>query len=799
MKKLIYILVAVFILGWTNGRCDELGALKVYKALLPIYPKKRLEFMIFCEEMTRQADKIYATDAIIDLVKKNVNINKIQYLSGVKPYKFGTPPAEVAKFWKNKPSSNGFISTSKATILQESKVASGGEKVFFRSPQLDLDGVGFTANFDSRMVNVLNDVNIIIRMKLDKKSGEKGEKNGKDSVVRVKADSMNMDMQKELITLIGNVKVNEANFDIFCSRLMVDLKKDKNKDKNKKKTDSDNTISPTGVSRIICLGDVKIIRKISDAELKKGGEQKAFADKAVYDTVKEQITLSGKKPRIYRGHDMISGEEIILWRNSERMKALRNCLVEMVLPDKNKKTNIAKRTYVNSDSIDFNYSKDIGIFSGNVRVKNADLKLNCNEMTIYLTTREKKETTVKELVDATGKKDLKEIVCVGNVVITRNTGLYGKDEKAVAGHAVYVLKDNKIILSENHPFIISGRDSISGKKMIVWLDQNRLEVTKDSKISIGAKEKVGIAGGKLNKTTVLSNSSDLNYGANELAFSGKVKIDNPQMNLTCNNMKIFLEEDKDAKKSTKSGDSLGGLGGDSKKDLDKIVCTGAVCADNPRALVTCDRMVMTFKDRAAGGAKYGAGIGGVGGGGNREVDQLKCFGHVRMANKPEDPKVKPTVVTSNDAVLNIPGNVGDLIGDVKIEEPRFSLTCKKMKMFAKDITPEQAAANIIENAKHDAIVPKHIGIGKTKEVTRIICFDDVVMTRKLPNEIQRARGDKAVYEVADHNVTLTGTKNKPTLQRGITVMEGEKIILWTDSEKLDIKEGTLKNFDTGGL
>lgn len=789
MKKILYLLIAILMLGSIPGICDDLGGLKILKARLPIYHKKRLQFMIFCAVMTRQANKIYADNAVIDIVKKDVDINDIKYYENIKPYKLGAPYPNILDFWKDKNNTLGFITTSKATILQESKVASGGENVYFRSPQLDLNGVGFTANFDTRLIKVLNDVNIIIRMKPPQKDAPSDKKD----IVRVKADSMVMDMQKELVTLIGNVKVNESSFDIFCSKLLLDLKKqDNDKQVNKKgKDDSENALDPTGVSQITCLGKVKIIRKISDAERKKNGAQEAFADKAVYNTIHERITLTGKSPSIRRGRDLISGQKIVIWKNSERLKAYKNCLVEVT--DPNAKT--PRKTEVESDFIDFDYTNNLGLFVGHVRVKNADFRLHCNKMAIHLQDRNsQKKDIVKTLIASSGKKDLREIVCMGNVIITRNRlNASGKDERAIAGRAVYVLKDNKIILSGKNPLIISGRDSISGKIMHVWLDQDRLKVLKDSKITLEKESAKG-------KTLIKSHSSDLNYGSNELAFSGKVKISDPQMNLACDNMKIYLDEPaKTVKKTDTKPDDVSLSGPGAKKDVRKIVCTGSVRADDPRASVNCERMVVTFKDSASSAQK--SPLGGIGGNSKREVDLIKCYDKVQLANKPEEPEVKPTIVTSNKAVLNIPNNVADLIGKVEIEESRFNLTCEKMKIFAQDITKEQAAINKKVNKQMDDIVPQHVSIGDTKELTKIICLDKVVMTRKLPNELQKATGDKAVYIVKDHNVTLTANdeKRKPTLQRGPTVMEGKKIILWTDSEKLEIQEGVLKNFDPSGL
>jgi len=73
------------------------------------------------------------------------------------------------------------------------------------------------------------------------------------------------------------------------------------------------------------------------------------------------------------------------------------------------------------------------------------------------------------------------------------------------------------------------------------------------------------------------------------------------------------------------------------------------------------------------------------------------------------------------------------------------------------------------------------------------------MKRKTSDEVQKATGDKGVYIINEHKVTLTSEKGKPTLQRGPTVMEGSKVILWTNSEELDIEDGHLKTMNGGAL
>ena len=56
------------------------------------------------------------------------------------------------------------------------------------------------------------------------------------------------------------------------------------------------------------------------------------------------------------------------------------------------------------------YNKDIGIFTGHVRVRDAAMKLNCNKMTVHMKERKKKKAT------DSSKKELVKIICIGSVI-----------------------------------------------------------------------------------------------------------------------------------------------------------------------------------------------------------------------------------------------------------------------------------------------------------------------------------------------------------------------------------------------
>ncbi|MCP3965574.1 MAG: hypothetical protein GY750_12830 [Lentisphaerae bacterium] len=817
---------------------EDIRGFKTFNARLPIYHKQRLQFLIYSTQVTKQGSKILADDAIIDIVRKGVDLDHIQYMDGVKPYPLGSPYSVAEKFWLANPHSEGYVASSKASIDQATKTASGNREVFLRSPQMDLNGVGFTANFDKRIVHVGKDVHIIIRIHSPRSSKPATAKQ-KAAIIKVTADRMEADFSKEIVTLIGNVKVNEARFKIDCDRLMVDLNRSRKGDANSKDD------MPGGISKITCLGNVKINRKLSPQEIAENGEQRAYADTAVYDTIKGEIQLLGKNPRIMRGSDFISGKRIIMWKDKERMKVFGNGMIRMRLKRKGQAAKgPLKPTVITSDYMDLNYAGNLGIFVGNVHIDDASMNLDCKKMTLYLVDTLKDKTAATEpkpvkpvelvpsTISTSGKKQVERIICVGDVVVTRRNGTTDVSERALAGRAVYLLKNSCITLSEDNPIIIRGRDSISGREMTVWLDQNRLQVDKNSRIVLNKLRKGQGVDQKMVKTVVTSDKSDLNYGSGKLYFEGLVNVKDPALKLDCTKMTIMLDDNEqkfaDAGKAEKesSDDPFDNIGsGSGKKDIDKVVCIGKVQVEDPRAIVNCDKMTMTFKERPKG-SENNAGVGALGSGSNREIDKIFCDGNFRLetktqpqdektANKSEDEEEDDSLVssmgksatgrvvaTSDDAMMDIPGNLCKLLGNVRVVEPRVTLDCKRMNIYAENVKPGELDKPIpLDDDELEANVPRRIAIGENKKLTKIICHDDVVISRVITDgERQQALGKKAVYDVFKRNIVLTGTpKKKPIMRQGDNVVEGDQITLWTDSEKLDIKNSRLKLADPDQL
>lgn len=144
----------------------------------------------------------------------------------------------------------------------------------------------------------------------------------------VKSDSMDIDLAKDKIILLGNVEVDDPEMNIKCQKMTIFLENKPTEqpagDAGKSKSDAGNDMNPEGnkqVTRIECVGDVVITRN-SGEKVAGSNVQKAFAGKAVYDLPADTITLTENNPVIVSGGSRLSGEQIIVDIKTERINVL---------------------------------------------------------------------------------------------------------------------------------------------------------------------------------------------------------------------------------------------------------------------------------------------------------------------------------------------------------------------------------------------------------------------------------------------------------------------------------------------
>lgn len=168
------------------------------------------------------------------------------------------------------------------------------------------------------------------------KMGAKPAEQGPAKPTEITSDSMTVDIGKNMAVFSGNVIVDGDQMKISCNKMIIYLEdKDpatvaaagpaKPEDKEMKNMAAGMGLDSSGgskeLSRIICLGNVIILRKIYDEVEKLKGEQKSVSGKADYDVKSGKIVLSEDKPVVYRGYDELRARKITIWRDSERVDA----------------------------------------------------------------------------------------------------------------------------------------------------------------------------------------------------------------------------------------------------------------------------------------------------------------------------------------------------------------------------------------------------------------------------------------------------------------------------------------------
>lgn len=157
--------------------------------------------------------------------------------------------------------------------------------------------------------------------------------------------------------------------------------------------------------------------------------------------------------------------------------------------------------------------------------------------------------------------------------------------------------------------------------------------------------------------------------------------------------------------------------------------------------------------------------------GNSAYDALKS----REGAKRDD---SPTVITADTLEVDMANNNATLLGNVNVEDQDVNIKCTKMILYLenKEEPEKDAKSQKKENEEKSGGVT--VGDpGDNKQLSRIECFGNVAITRKMrgeeTEEVQKASGEKAVYDLKNDTITLT---EKAVVIQGGRRMEGEMII-----------------------
>ncbi len=134
----------------------------------------------------------------------------------------------------------------------------------------------------------------------------------------INSDAMDIDMARDMVTLLGNVDVQDPEMNIKCRKMVIYLGKSEKKNKPSTGDEVRDEQSSKEVVKIECIGDVVITRKQVDSPSGRQENQQAFAGKAVYMVKEETITLT-EDPVLVNGQNRLMGERIIMYTKTERV------------------------------------------------------------------------------------------------------------------------------------------------------------------------------------------------------------------------------------------------------------------------------------------------------------------------------------------------------------------------------------------------------------------------------------------------------------------------------------------------
>ena len=168
--------LALLIAGIVTYADDDMSgsAATMKNFALPEYSKDngRLQFILYGDSARNLGALIFLEKPKIDIVKNDVgNIHQVVSFASLQPYPLTWTAGQVADFWKGKGHSQAVIFSDSAEYDKNLRMLRGDTPVYYRSPEISVDGVGFDADQDRKFVHVRSKVKIVIYPAARKRSG----------------------------------------------------------------------------------------------------------------------------------------------------------------------------------------------------------------------------------------------------------------------------------------------------------------------------------------------------------------------------------------------------------------------------------------------------------------------------------------------------------------------------------------------------------------------------------------------------------------------------------------------------
>ena len=806
-----------------DTQIQNLRGLQLKHAKIPVLNQEKLQMVIFASSAERRGEMLVGLNTVLSIIRRGADADKIRDDWDLAPYPLGAPLPQVLDFWKDPIAySEGIMNTPEAEIDNTGRRASGNRDVHFRSPQLDLDGVGFEADFRRRTISVNSQVRIVLRQESanpEELLKTPGKLPAKYEYVTASGDSMLIDTRRNEVMLVGNVRVAEAQAILTCDRLTIFWKTGSQKKKSEKKS-VESELQNSGIDRVLADGNVIISKRDNPRE-------QVLADHLICEVPTGMVKLSGDTefPKLVSANgEVLSGRDILFERDTRRGSITGGCRIDGA-PETDAKGKKTATKGLTADRGFFDSNNNFAEFSGNVRMRDGGRTISCARLRINTADRKATTAAVKAAQTeagtgsllgspdiGTGGKNLRSADFYDKVVLSEPGGAKlscdrmhadfapggGNSIKSADFHGHVEMKDpsnSKLNCEEMHADFAPGSGGGTELAGAQWFRNVRVE---------------NAGGDGTPPGVITADRGELDVPGNRVTFESNVNGKRDKATLKCDRLDLYVVAKKGDAAKTPSGSAAIGVGGD--RVIRKIVTSGRTHITDESGSLDCDKLTLFF-DELPPGAKPEPGM--LQSGGARLTDIL-ADGHVVAVNRASaDSKKAPGILSGKSSGTrriyadhiraDLTRHLSRLHGSVRIKDDENRLDCDEMylygvrKLSGLALPKRSAVAANDPDADPFALpgfnedsVPAAINITDDVQLKKILCLGNVKMERTDPDtkRKQEAGGNRCVYLTNRRIITLTDTPpRRPWLRAEGRQQYGSKIVY-------DLNDNIFTSYDT---
>ncbi len=134
---------------------------------MPQYQKndERLQYLVYGDRADNKGALLFLTNMMIDVINNDIfDVKQVALIPDVTAYGLSASSSQVRKFWAKIPHSQGLIFCETATLDKTTRILRSDRPVQFRSPFLDVNGVGFDAYQEKRLLHIRSNVKMNLRI-----------------------------------------------------------------------------------------------------------------------------------------------------------------------------------------------------------------------------------------------------------------------------------------------------------------------------------------------------------------------------------------------------------------------------------------------------------------------------------------------------------------------------------------------------------------------------------------------------------------------------------------------------------